>query len=57
VSEEALVQLKRALRNASRECMEIVERDRVSHTTGSGAAFVLALRPWKYSGFSPFDRE
>jgi hypothetical protein len=57
MSEEALAQLKRALQNASRECMEIVERDRGSHATGRGVAFVLALRPWKYSGFAQFDRQ
>lgn len=57
VSDDTLTQLKRALQNASRECMEIVERDRTAHSTGRGAAFVLALRPWKYSGFSSFDRE
>lgn len=57
VSNDALAQLKRALQNASRECMEIIERDRAARATGSGAAFVLALRPWKYSGFSPFERE
>jgi hypothetical protein len=56
VSNEALAHLKRALQNASRECMEIIERDRTARATGSGAAFVLALRPWKYSGFSPFER-
>jgi AcrR family transcriptional regulator len=57
VSNEALAHLKRALQNASRECMEILERDRSARTTGNGAAFVLALRPWKYSEFSQFDRE
>jgi hypothetical protein len=57
VSDDTLGQLKRALQNASRECMEIVERDRAAHATGKGAAFVLALRPWKYSGFASFDRE
>jgi hypothetical protein len=56
VSEEALAQLKRALRNASRECVEIMERDHSPPDGGNGAAFVLALRPWKYSGFSQFER-
>jgi len=56
VSEEALAQLKRALRNASRECVEIMERDHSPPDGGNGAAFVLALRPWKYSGFAEFER-
>jgi AcrR family transcriptional regulator len=57
VSGEALAHLKRALQSAARECMEIVERDRSARASGQGAAFVLALRPWKYSGFAQFDRE
>jgi AcrR family transcriptional regulator len=57
VSDEALTQLKRALRGASRECAEIIERDRSTTQQRNGAAFVLALRPWNYSGFSQFDRE
>jgi hypothetical protein len=56
ITDEALAQLKRALRHASRECAEIIERDRASSQNRNGAAFVLALRPWKYSGFSQFDR-
>jgi len=56
ISNEALNQLKRALRNASRECLEIIERDRASTGERRGAAFVLAMRPWKYSGFAQFDR-
>jgi AcrR family transcriptional regulator len=57
VSDEALGQLKRALRGASRECVEIIERDRSTTQTRSGTAFVLAVRPWNYSGFSQFDRD
>ena len=57
VSDEALGQIKRALRAASRECAEIIERDRTTTQPKAGAAFVLALRPWNYSGFSEFDRE
>jgi AcrR family transcriptional regulator len=56
VSDEALSQLKRALGSASRECAEIIERDRATTQKRNGAAFVLALRPWNYSGFSQFDR-
>jgi AcrR family transcriptional regulator len=57
VSDEALGQIRRALRAASRECAEIIERDRTTTQPKAGAAFVLALRPWNYSGFSEFDRE
>jgi Cro/C1-type HTH DNA-binding domain len=56
VSDEALAQLKRALRAASRECAEIIERDRSTTRPRYGAAFVLAVRPWNYSGFAQFDR-
>ena len=56
ISEETLAQVKRVLRNASRECVEIVEGDRGPWETRNGTAFVLAVRPWKYSGFAQFDR-
>src|SRR6201996_9809453 len=56
VSDEALGQIKRALRAVSGECAEIIERDRTSTQPKNGAAFVLALRPWNYSGFAQFDR-
>ncbi len=56
VSEKTLGELKRALRNASRECVEIVESDRGAWDSRHGTAFVLAVRPWKYSGFAQFDR-
>lgn len=57
VSDEALAQLKRALRGASRECAEIIDRDRSTTQRRNGAAFVLAMRPWNYSGFAQFDRD
>jgi hypothetical protein len=57
VSAEALSRLKRALQSAARECAEIIERDRASTKDRFGAAYVLALRPWHYSGFQQFDRE
>ena len=57
VSEKTLGELKRALRNASRECVEIVESDRGAWDSRSGAAFVLAVRPWNYSEFAQFDRK
>lgn len=57
VSAEALGRMKRALQGAARECAEIIERDRSSSQARFGAAFVLALRPWNYSGFKQFDRD
>jgi hypothetical protein len=48
---------KRVLQGAARECVEIIERDRSTTQDRFGAAFVLALRPWNYSGFRQFDRE
>lgn len=56
VSDEALAQLKRSLRAASRECAEIIDRDRSTTQQRNGTAFVLALRPWNYSGFRQFER-
>ncbi len=57
VSAEALGRMKRALQGAARECAEIIEHDRSSTQERFGAAFVLALRPWNYSGFKQFDRD
>jgi transcriptional regulator with XRE-family HTH domain len=57
VSAGAYTQIKRALQNAVRECTEIMDRDRaVPLTERAGAAFLVALRPWQYSGFSEFLR-
>jgi hypothetical protein len=56
VSQQGLAKLKRALQQAARECMEIVERDRVEPQQRRGAAFVLALRPWEYAGFAQLRR-
>ncbi len=56
VSREVLAQLKRVQQNAARECMELIERDRSAPQGRIGAAFVLALRPWAYSGFAQFER-
>lgn len=55
ISDETLAQVKRILRNASRECVDIVEGDRGPWDTRHGTAFVLAVRPWNYSGFAQFD--
>jgi hypothetical protein len=57
VSREVLTQLKRVQQNAARECMELIEQDRSAPQARSGAAFVLALRPWRYSGFAQFERQ
>jgi transcriptional regulator with XRE-family HTH domain len=57
VTPAALAQLRRVLENASRECAEIIDRDRASEAPRAGAAFLLALRPWQYSGFAEFLRE
>jgi hypothetical protein len=56
ISDETLAQVKRVLRNASRECVDIVEGDRGPWDTRHGTAFVLAVRPWNYSGFAQFER-
>jgi hypothetical protein len=57
VSPDAHSRLKKVLQDASRECAEIIERDRSGGGARRGAAYVLALRPWNYSGFEQFERE
>jgi AcrR family transcriptional regulator len=57
LSDDALAHIKRALRATSRECAEIIERDRLTTMPRKGAAFVLAVRPWHFSGFAQFDRD
>jgi uncharacterized membrane protein len=57
LSDDALAHIKRALRATSRECAEIIERDRLTTQHRQAAAFVLALRPCNFSGFAQFDRE
>ena len=57
VSREVLAQLQRVQRNAARECMELIEQDRSPYATRIGAAFVIALRPWSYTGFAEFERQ
>ena len=47
---------KLALRNTARQCADIIERDRGPREQRLGVAFVLALRPWKYSEFGQFER-
>jgi transcriptional regulator with XRE-family HTH domain len=57
VSDSGLTELKQVFRNASRQCAEILERDRGPRETRHSTAFLLALRPWKYSGFAQFERK
>jgi DNA-binding Xre family transcriptional regulator len=57
VSEAGMQELKQVFRNASRQCAEILERDRGPRDSRHSTAFLLALRPWKYSGFAQFERE
>src|SRR5882762_7287891 len=57
LSDDAFAHIKRALRAASRECAEIIERDRLTTLPRKGGAFVVAVRPWHFSGFAQFDRE
>jgi AcrR family transcriptional regulator len=56
ISNETLTRLKRTLRAAARDCVELMQRDRTPFASSQGAAFVLALRPWTYSGFAEFNR-
>jgi hypothetical protein len=56
VSDAGLHDLKRVLQNSARQCAEVIERDRAPRTDRNGAAFVLALRRWNYSGFTRFRR-
>jgi DNA-binding Xre family transcriptional regulator len=57
VSEQGMGELQQILRNTARQCAEILDRDRAPRDSRRGAAFVLALRPWKYSGFRLLERE
>jgi AcrR family transcriptional regulator len=57
VSALGMSELQQVLRNTARQCAEILDRDRAPRESRRGAAFVLALRPWKYSGFREFERD
>jgi transcriptional regulator with XRE-family HTH domain len=56
LSESAMSEIRSVLRNAARECAEIVDGERTVGTGRRGTAFVLAMRPWNYSGFRQFER-
>jgi transcriptional regulator with XRE-family HTH domain len=52
MSEAVLAQVKRIIKNALKECVELSEHDaQLPLSARTGAAYVLALRPWQYSGF------
>jgi transcriptional regulator with XRE-family HTH domain len=57
ISDHVLGQLKKVLQNAARECSEMMEDDSAPTASRRGAAFVLALRRWEYSGFAQFMRK
>jgi hypothetical protein len=56
VSRETLQTLRTILRSTARQCAEIIEHDRAADDRKRGTTFVLALRPWRFSGFRQFDR-
>lgn len=57
MSDEVVAQIKHALQNIARECMELSERDtRLPLSQRNGTAYVLALRPWQFSGFDVLRR-
>ncbi len=56
VSEATLTRLQRVLQNTARECAEVIESDRSAPESRRGVAYVLALRPWNYSGFAQYER-
>lgn len=56
VSDATMAALKSALRAAARECASVLDAERAPAQGRQGAAFVVALRRWAYSGFAPFER-
>lgn len=56
VSDVTMAALKSALRAAARECAAVLDSERGPPKGRQGAAFVVALRRWSYSGFAPFRR-
>jgi hypothetical protein len=58
MSEPVLAQIKRAIKNTMKECVELSEPDALLPLSErTGTAYVLALRPWQYSGFDEFPRD
>jgi transcriptional regulator with XRE-family HTH domain len=56
ISAGTLAVLRRALQGAAQECAEIIDAEHQPQGDRDGAAFVLALRRWRYSGFRNFER-
>jgi len=53
----ALTQIRRGILNVMREALDLAEQDAdVPLNQRQGAALVLALRPWQYSGFQKLRR-
>lgn len=53
----SLAQIRRGVLNVMRDTLDLAEQDAdVPLAQRSGAALVLALRPWHYSGFQRFRR-
>jgi DNA-binding Xre family transcriptional regulator len=58
LSDGALARVKRVLQNTLRDCQDISTQDAAMPLDArNGAAIVLALRPWSYSGFDELRRE
>src|ERR1700677_1227574 len=56
VSAAAFNDLQRVLKGAVRQCADVIDQDRGPRVDRRGAAYVLALRQWNYSGFKQFER-
>src|SRR5258708_24687995 len=57
LSDTSFAPINRTLRAASRDPADIIERDRLTTQPRKGGAFVVAVRPWHFSGFAQFNRE
>jgi transcriptional regulator with XRE-family HTH domain len=57
LSEGARAEVKRVLQLSARECLELIERDQGIAQPREGTAFLLAMRPWQYSGFVQLRRK
>jgi transcriptional regulator with XRE-family HTH domain len=55
MSEGVMMQVRKAIQSALNDCMELSKRDLgLPVTKREGAVCVLAMRPWRYSGFDPY---
>jgi hypothetical protein len=57
LSDGARAQLKRILQLCARDGLELIERDQALAQPRQGTAFLLAMRPWQYSGFVQLRRK